>query len=421
MNKRGIIILCIIATLLCIGLGANFYFMYYLNAEEGQLASVRALENMIRHKIRHLKPAYLNRNPRFFMFRNKLLKNYKQSAYENASVLWEIANWWPHENEIYPLYDSSMGQLLKTLREEPITRASNLARGTQLKLLLRLSQQQKVIFKPQWYPRDIVIEGVVYSGKDRHVAEVYAFYLGAVLDLRWTPIVVGRVVNLKDEIYAHGDQELQNTIKIEVDDEGKETYCLYGKCHYCNEEETICGDEQHNIEGVIIYIVPGTLAKRRSPWQRTYKEDKRAVWEDDMTYCKALKNKMETIRLLDLIDVAIFDYLIQNGDRHHYETREERVVLIDNGKSFGNPYKDHLDILAPLYQCCLIRKSTWDRLQVFSGGVLTEIVDRLSKQDALYPLITDKHKRGVERRLLVVFAVVEYCMDKEGDKMFKTL
>jgi len=62
---------------------------------------------------------------------------------------------------------------------------------------------------------------------------------------------------------------------------------------------------------------------------------------------------METIRLLDLIDAAIFDYLIQNGDRHHYETREERVVLIDNGKAFGNPNKDHLDILAPLYQCCL--------------------------------------------------------------------
>lgn len=193
---------------------------------------------------------------------------------------------WPHENEIYPLYDSSMGQLLKTLRDEPITRVNNLARGTQLKLMMRLSQQQKVIFKPQWYPRDIVLDGVVYSGKDRHVAEVYAFYLGAVLDLRWTPIVVGRVVNLKKEIYANGDHELQNTIKIEVDEEGKETYCLFGKCHYCNEEETVCADDRHNIEGVIIYIVPGTLAKRRSPWQRTYKDDKRAPWEDDMTYCK---------------------------------------------------------------------------------------------------------------------------------------
>lgn len=101
MNKRTVIIVCIIATLLCLALGANFYFMYYLNAEEGQLASVRALENMIRHKIRHLKPAYLNRNPRFFMFRNKLLKNYKLAAYENASVLWEIANWVGNQSTLY--------------------------------------------------------------------------------------------------------------------------------------------------------------------------------------------------------------------------------------------------------------------------------------------------------------------------------
>lgn len=101
MNKRTVIIVCIIATLLCLAVGANFYFMYYLNAEEGQLASVRALENMIRHKIRHLKPAYLNRNPRFFMFRNKLLKNYKLAAYENASVLWEIANWVGNQSTLY--------------------------------------------------------------------------------------------------------------------------------------------------------------------------------------------------------------------------------------------------------------------------------------------------------------------------------
>ncbi|XP_037943615.1 glycosaminoglycan xylosylkinase homolog, partial [Teleopsis dalmanni] len=339
----------------------------------------------------------------------------------NATVLWDIANWWPRENEIYPLYDSSMGQLLQTLHLEPITKVTNLAKGTQLKLLVKLANQQKVIFKPQWYERGEIIEGPVYSGKDRHAAEVYAFYLGAVLDFRWTPIVVGRVINLKTDIYNNGDNELQNTMTITTSDNGTEHYCLFGKCHYCNEDETVCGDEHNNIEGVLIFIIPGSLSKRRSPWQRTYKDDKRAPWEDDMNYCKALKTKMETIRLLDLIDVAIFDYLIQNGDRHHYETREERVVLVDNGKAFGNPNKDHLDILAPLYQCCLLRKETWDRLQVFSGGVLTEIIDRLSKNDPLYPLITDKHKQGVERRLLVVYAVVEYCMDKEGDKIFKNL
>lgn len=63
-------------------------------------------------------------------------------------------------------------------------------------------------------------------------------------------------------------------------------------------------------------------------------------------------------RLLDLIDTAIFDFLMDNGDRHHYELPQHSfynpaVLLIDNGKSLGNPDEDHLDILAPLYQCCM--------------------------------------------------------------------
>ncbi|XP_055903700.1 glycosaminoglycan xylosylkinase homolog [Eupeodes corollae] len=417
-NKRTVFIVVALVTLVVIVAGANFYFMYYLNAEEGKLSSMRALENMIRSKMRHLKPVYLNRNPRFFMYRNKLLRNYKPVPYENASILWDIANWWPQENEVYPMYDSSMGQLLQSLRLEPITKAQNLPRGTQLKILLKLANQQKIIFKPQWYDRDVVIDGPVYGGKDRHTAEVYAFYLGAVLNFRWTPIAVGRKINLK-EMYEKADSELRHTMTI-TEGENSTEYCVFGKCHYCNEDETVCGDENNIIEGVLLYLIPGSLAKKRSPWQRTYKDGVRAPWEDDMNYCKSLKNKLETTRLLDLIDVAIFDYLIQNGDRHHYETREDRIVLIDNGKAFGNPNKDFLDILAPLYQCCMLRKTTWDRLQVFSGGVLTDLIDRLSKPDPLHPLITDKHKRGVERRLLVVYAVVEYCMDIYDDKMFKT-
>lgn len=46
--------------------------------------------------------------------------------------------------------------------------------------------------------------------------------------------------------------------------------------------------------------------------------------------------------------MAIFDYLIQNGDRHHYETKNNRVLLLDNGKGFGNPNVDVIDILAPV-------------------------------------------------------------------------
>lgn len=57
---------------------------------------------------------------------------------------------------------------------------------------------------------------------------------------------------------------------------------------------------------------------------------------------------------------------------------------------------------------------------MFSGGTLTDLVDRLTKGDLLYPLITDKHKRAIERRLLVVYAVVEICIDRYGEKILKT-
>lgn len=41
-------------------------------------------------------------------------------------------------------------------------------------------------------------------------------------------------------------------------------------------------------------------------------------------------------RLLDLIDAAVFDYLIGNADRHHYEVfadfPDSIIILLDNGK-----------------------------------------------------------------------------------------
>lgn len=70
-------------------------------------------------------------------------------------------------------------------------------------------------------------------------------------------------------------------------------------------------------------------------------------------------------RLLDLMDTAIFDFIIGNADRHHYEVFAEQpdsmVLLLDNAKSFGNPEHDEMSILKPITQCCLLRKSTFER------------------------------------------------------------
>ena len=64
-------------------------------------------------------------------------------------------------------------------------------------------------------------------------------------------------------------------------------------------------------------------------------------WENDVGYCGYLKKKLSAKgpRLLDLIDMAISDYLIDNTDRHEYHTftnsswgPSSAVIMIDNSK-----------------------------------------------------------------------------------------
>lgn len=61
-----------------------------------------------------------------------------------------------------------------------------------------------------------------------------------------------------------------------------------------------------------------------------------------------------------------------------------------------------------------LRKSTWERLLLFSGGTLSELLDQLTKRDLLYPLLTDEHNKGIERRMLMIYAAVELCFESFG-------
>lgn len=66
-------------------------------------------------------------------------------------------------------------------------------------------------------------------------------------------------------------------------------------------------------------------------------------WEYDESYCDAVKKTSpydSGPRLLDIIDTAVFDYLIGNADRHHYESFQDdegasMLILLDNAKRWG--------------------------------------------------------------------------------------
>ncbi|XP_075227047.1 glycosaminoglycan xylosylkinase isoform X2 [Lycorma delicatula] len=275
----------------------------------------------------------------------------------SSESLWNTARKWVDRRGLLPLRGSHMlSNILDTLSTVKIFKADNISKGTQLKIMLTLEGGQKALFKPQWYFRDEIITGPVFAGRDRHNGEVAAFYLSAILNMRRAPITVGRKVHLKQELLPVATSSLLDTFY----EEDTKT-CFYGICYYCQPKKGVCSDDSGMLEGAVILWLPShlQLKKYRHPWQRSYRTGVIARWELDNEYCKKVRKismYSHGPRLLDLIDTAMFDFLIDNGDRHHYEVfssdNYSTVLLLDNGKSFGNPHEDHIDILAPLYQCC---------------------------------------------------------------------
>ncbi|KAK0065824.1 glycosaminoglycan xylosylkinase [Biomphalaria pfeifferi] len=348
-----------------------------------------------------------------------MIENYKPNFfYPLEESPWDIAAKWVEPRQIYPENAKELGAILKAMSQGTITSADFGQRGTQLKLTLLIDNAQKVIFKPAWYPRDYVVTGTPYSGRDRHNGEIAAFYLGSLLGLRRIPLVIGRRIHFEKEILPVSTSRLITTF-FEKDGES----CFYGRCRYCmGPEDGVC-TTNGVIEGTLVLWMPSQfkLTLHKHPWSRTYREGIQAKWETDDHYCDKVKSSpyySTGHRLLDIIDTCIFDYLIGNADRHHYETFEgyedSMLIMLDNGKSFGNPDIDEFSILAPLYQCCQIRVTLWEKLLAMKDGILSQVLAGILYVDPITPILTQKHLDALDRRLKTVLEQIHACIAEVG-------
>ncbi|CAH1780515.1 unnamed protein product [Owenia fusiformis] len=338
---------------------------------------------------------------------------------------WRFAARLVTSRQIHPDNFPELGAILHEMSTRRILAADVGYKGTQLKLSLLLEGGQKVAFKPKWFSRDHVIVGQPYDGADRHNGEIAAFHLNRLLGFNRSPLAVGRVVNLEKEIKPVASERLLNTFFYK----DKNT-CFYGKCLYCRgEQDGVCG-EGASLEGTIVLWLDSKwkFGKHiRHPWQRTYKDGIQARWEYDNNYCnnvvKVTSPNNKPPRLLDLLDANVFDYIIGNADRHHYETflnhSDSMVVMLDSAKSFGNPYLDEPSILAPLRQCCMLRKSTWRRLKLLQNGILSEVMREILSKDPIAPVLTEPHLMAMDRRLATIVNAVNLCIAKNGEKVLQ--
>ncbi|XP_075440873.1 pseudokinase FAM20A [Ascaphus truei] len=301
--------------------------------------------------------------------------------------------------------------------------------GTHVKLILRFQNFGKAMFKPMRQKReDETPEDFFYFvDYQRHNAEIAAFHLDRILDFRRVPPVAGRLVNVTSDILeVTSDEELQGVFFVSP----ANNVCFFSKCLYtCKTEYAVCGNP-YLLEGSLSAYLPSlNLAPRLSipsPWIRSYTFIGREEWETNPSYCdsvKLLHPYTNTKRLLNMMDLAIFDFLIGNMDRHHYEIftkfgDEGFLLHVDNARGFGRHSYDELSILAPLYQCCLIKTDTWLRLKLLAlpQYTLSDVMRESLSRDRLGTVLTEPHLLALDRRLHKVLQVVDQCVLIHGEE-----
>ncbi|KAG8433057.1 hypothetical protein GDO86_017363 [Hymenochirus boettgeri] len=329
--------------------------------------------------------------------------------------------------ELYSRQNPAIEALIHDLSAQKITSVAMKSGGTQLKLIMTFQNYGQALFKPmkQTREQETPPDFFYFSDYERHNAEIAAFHLDRILDFRRVPPVAGRLVNMTKEIRdVTRDKKLWRTFFISP----ANNICFYGECsYYCSTEHALCG-KPDQIEGSLAAFLPDlSLAKRktwRNPWRRSYHKRKKAEWEVDFDYCEEVKQTPpydSGTRLLDLIDMTVFDFLMGNMDRHHYETfekfgNETFIIHLDNGRGFGKYSHDELSILVPLNQCCRIKKSTYLKLQLLAKEeyMLSRLMEESLYMDKVAPVLYQPHLEAMDRRLRIVLRAVSDCIEKSN-------
>ncbi|EFN84907.1 Dentin matrix protein 4 [Harpegnathos saltator] len=309
---------------------------------------------------------------------------------------------------------------------KPILRVGQKDGGTQLKLIIDYGDNMQALFKPMRFPREqqTLPNHFYFTDFERHNAEIASFHLDRLLDFRRTMPVSGRTLNITTEFYQIADGELLKTFFVSP----AGNLCFHGKCsYYCDTAHAVCGTPD-SLEGSFAAFLPDKiLASRkawRHPWRRSYHKRKKAQWEHDSDYCSLVREISpydEGRRLLDLMDMSVFDFLTGNMDRHHYETfrlfgNDSFTLYLDHGRGFGRPFHDETSILAPLLQCCIIRQSTLGTLLRFHNGPtrLSAAMRQSMAKDPVAPVLWEPHLDALDRRIGIILQAIRDCIAREN-------
>lgn len=352
---------------------------------------------------------------------NKLLEELHTEDYiEELPPVWNIYHRSINEFRLNNDTDA-ISKILDVMSTKEVRSCREKERGTQIKVMMELMDGTNVLVKPMKVPRNYETppDHFYFSDYERHHAEIASFHVDKVLNFYRCPPTVGRVFDITKEIWKNSNSALKKTFFYSP----AGNTCFTGHCsYYCDTSHAICGKPLDRMEGSVQLMLPNKpLLKWKAtehPYRRSYSKKKKAVWETNNNYCyeevfqeTAFHGKV----LLDLMDLSVFDFIIGNLDRHHFERMESMsnttfVIHLDHGRAFGRQFTDEMSILTPVMQCCLMRYSTMQRLIHLYANGFSKMLDESMKSDPLYPILTKDHLESVDRRLEIVLEQVANCV-----------
>ena len=92
---------------------------------------------------------------------------------------------------------------------------------------------------------------------------------------------------------------------------------------------------------------------------------------------------------------------------------------------FGKTQQDYIDVLAPIYHCCLMRYTTLQRLVSFHlEEKLSDRMRRSLSVDSLTseaPILTEPMLEALDRRVKIILKTVHSCIQGAGGRYHKVV
>lgn len=297
--------------------------------------------------------------------------------------------------------------------------------GTADKWVVTLEGGQKAAVKVVWEEKGQMKRGAMCNyGFEMPTSEIAAFHLHRVLGFYNTPFVTGRKLDLLHEVLPVASSAVAKDIIVKP---GNDT-CLQGTCFYCKVKHTMC-PRDGIIEVSMSYWIPRRLKLYTYPVKyMPYSTPRMDEWGDldfnDHTYCDKVRQSIEPYNkdryYYDLFDFSVLDTLMYHYDSKHYSINDNSkarglTVRLDHGRAFCAHDRDEEKVfLAPVKQCCTVRRSTYESLKGVRGGLLTKRLRESLSKDPIAPILDPVWYQALQRRLKIILDMIERCISANG-------